>query len=134
MNNMKSFLVPVMIGAMLLGFGGGSETALTAKTEEPVVPARSRVTIEEFLFVSEEEPEAEPESKSAEKVIKLKKKKKSKKKAKKKSKSKKTTSVWIPRTGKKYHKSSKCSNMRSPSKVSLSTAKSRGYTKCKKCW
>lgn len=42
--------------------------------------------------------------------------------------------VWIPKTGKKYHKKSSCSNMKNPEKVSLSTAKERGYTACKKCY
>lgn len=41
--------------------------------------------------------------------------------------------VWIPRTGKKYHKKSTCSNMVSPSQVTLSEAKERGYTPCSKC-
>lgn len=53
------------------------------------------------------------------------------------SKSKATSSsgyVWIPRTGEKYHKSSGCSNMKNPSKVSLSEAKRLGYTACKKCY
>lgn len=42
--------------------------------------------------------------------------------------------VWIPRTGSKYHSTSTCSNMKSPSAVSLSEAVSRGYTACSKCW
>lgn len=42
--------------------------------------------------------------------------------------------VWIPKTGKKYHKKSSCSGMKDPEKVSLSTAKDRGFTACKKCY
>ncbi len=42
--------------------------------------------------------------------------------------------VWIPRTGKKYHSKSTCSNMKNPEKVTISEAKRRGYEKCKKCW
>ena len=42
--------------------------------------------------------------------------------------------VWIPRTGKKYHSNPKCSNMQDPRKVSLSEARSMGYTACKKCY
>lgn len=42
--------------------------------------------------------------------------------------------VYISRTGEKYHLSAKCSNMRSPKKVSLKNAKKRGYTRCKKCY
>lgn len=44
-----------------------------------------------------------------------------------------TVMVWIPRSGKKYHKKSTCSNMNSPSQVTLSEAKQRGFTPCSKC-
>ena len=44
-----------------------------------------------------------------------------------------TVMVWIPRTGKKYHKKSTCSNMKNPSQVTVSEAKSRGYDPCSKC-
>jgi len=43
------------------------------------------------------------------------------------------TMVWIPKSGKKYHSTSTCSNMKNPSCVTLSEAKSRGFTPCKKC-
>ena len=42
--------------------------------------------------------------------------------------------VWIPKSGKKYHSKSNCSNMKNPSKVSEEEAINRGYTKCSKCW
>ena len=42
--------------------------------------------------------------------------------------------VWIPNSGKKYHSHSGCSNMKNPSKVTLSEAKSLGFTACSKCW
>lgn len=43
--------------------------------------------------------------------------------------------VWIPtHGGKKYHSKSSCSGMKGPEKVSLSTAKQRGFTACKKCY
>lgn len=42
--------------------------------------------------------------------------------------------VWIPRSGKKYHSSSSCSNMKGPSYVSMSAAIGMGYTACKKCY
>lgn len=43
--------------------------------------------------------------------------------------------VWIPtHGGKKYHRSASCSGMKGPEKVSLSTAKARGFTACKKCY
>lgn len=43
-------------------------------------------------------------------------------------------SVWIPRTGSKYHSYAGCSNMKNPSCVSLSQAQAWGYAPCKKCW
>ena len=42
--------------------------------------------------------------------------------------------VWIPKTGKKYHSKSSCSNMKDPEQVPLSEAEWRGFTACKKCW
>lgn len=43
--------------------------------------------------------------------------------------------VWIPTNGgKKYHSHSGCSNMKNPQKVSLSKAKSLGFTACKRCY
>ncbi len=42
--------------------------------------------------------------------------------------------VWIPTSGKKYHKTSDCSNMKSPSHVLLSEAMSLGYEPCKRCY
>ncbi len=42
--------------------------------------------------------------------------------------------VWIPKTGSKYHKTSTCSGMKSPRKVTLKEAKRRGYKPCSKCY
>lgn len=42
--------------------------------------------------------------------------------------------VWIPQTGSKYHRTSSCSGMNSPRKVSVNDAKKLGYTPCKKCY
>ena len=41
-----------------------------------------------------------------------------------------STMVWIPKSGKKYHRSSSCSNMKNPSQVTLEKAQSLGYTPC----
>jgi|GEM_PF-3963587 len=41
--------------------------------------------------------------------------------------------VWAPKSGKKYHSSSTCSNMKNPSQITLSAAKSKGLTPCSKC-
>ncbi len=45
-----------------------------------------------------------------------------------------STMVWIPKSGKKYHRSSLCSNMKNPSQVTLEKAQSLGYTPCSKCY
>lgn len=42
--------------------------------------------------------------------------------------------VWIPKSGKKYHANSSCSNMKNPSQVTVSQAISAGYTPCSKCY
>lgn len=42
--------------------------------------------------------------------------------------------VWIPKTGSKYHKTSTCSGMKSPRRVTLQEAKKRGYKPCSKCY
>ena len=44
------------------------------------------------------------------------------------------STVWIPRTGSKYHTHSGCSNMDNPSEVPISKAISRGFTPCKRCY
>ena len=41
--------------------------------------------------------------------------------------------VWIPKSGSKYHSNSTCSKMKNPKKVTLSTAKKKGYTACNRC-
>lgn len=41
--------------------------------------------------------------------------------------------VWIPNSGSKYHSKSSCSGMNNPQEVTLSKAKSMGYTPCKRC-
>ena len=45
-----------------------------------------------------------------------------------------STMVWIPKSGKKYHRSSSCSNMKNPSQVTLEKAQSIGHTPCSKCY
>lgn len=42
--------------------------------------------------------------------------------------------VWIPKSGKKYHSNSDCSNMKNPSQVTKEEAEDRGYEPCKKCY
>lgn len=42
--------------------------------------------------------------------------------------------VWITRSGKKYHKNSTCSGMKSPQQVTKEEAERLGYTPCKKCY
>lgn len=43
--------------------------------------------------------------------------------------------VWVPtKGGRRYHSRSSCSNMSNPQEVTISQAKSRGFTPCKKCY
>lgn len=44
-----------------------------------------------------------------------------------------TKTVYVTASGKKYHASSSCSNMKSPIAKSLADAKAQGYTACSKC-
>lgn len=44
------------------------------------------------------------------------------------------TMVWISETGRKYHRNSGCSNMKSPTQVTKSEAEARGLIPCKKCY
>lgn len=41
--------------------------------------------------------------------------------------------VWIPKSGTKYHSRSSCSNMKNPSKVTITQAKNRGLVPCQRC-
>ena len=45
-----------------------------------------------------------------------------------------SSTVYIPKSGSKYHSRASCSNMKNPSEVSESSAISLGYSKCSKCW
>lgn len=45
-----------------------------------------------------------------------------------------TETVWIPKSGSKYHSRSSCSNMKNSTQVSRAEAISRGYEPCKKCY
>lgn len=42
--------------------------------------------------------------------------------------------VWILKSGKKYHSSSDCSNMKNPIQISISEAERLGFTPCEKCY
>lgn len=43
--------------------------------------------------------------------------------------------VWIPTNGgSKYHSNPSCSKMKNPQEVTISQAKSRGFTACKRCY
>ena len=42
--------------------------------------------------------------------------------------------VWISGSGKRYHSSSTCSNMKSPKQISKSDAIAKGLTACSKCY
>ena len=42
--------------------------------------------------------------------------------------------VWKTRTGKRYHRISKCGNTKSATQVTLSSAKAAGLTACGNCY
>lgn len=42
--------------------------------------------------------------------------------------------VWIPKSGSKYHSRAGCSGMDDPAEVTISEAKRRGFTPCKRCY
>lgn len=46
----------------------------------------------------------------------------------------KTTMVWIPQSGSKYHSRSGCSNMKNPQQVTEEDAQNMGYEPCKRCY
>lgn len=45
-----------------------------------------------------------------------------------------TNTVWLSRTGSKYHSSPSCSNMKNPTETSLDNAIAQGRTPCSKCY
>lgn len=45
-----------------------------------------------------------------------------------------TSSVWVSKSGSKYHRDPSCSGMKNPSKISKSEALDRGLTPCKRCY
>lgn len=44
------------------------------------------------------------------------------------------TMVWIPRTGKRYHRNDECSGMKEPREVTIQEAEDMGFTPCKNCY
>jgi len=42
--------------------------------------------------------------------------------------------VWIPRSGKRYHRWSTCSNMKNPRQVTVAEAEKKGFTPCLRCY
>lgn len=44
------------------------------------------------------------------------------------------STVWVSKTGSKYHSDPNCSGMKSPSQLSRTEAESQGYTPCKRCY
>lgn len=45
-----------------------------------------------------------------------------------------SSSVWVSKSGSKYHRDPSCSGMKNPSKISKSEAEGRGLTPCKRCY
>lgn len=46
---------------------------------------------------------------------------------------KKDDTVWITKSGKKYHRKSNCGNMKNPTKTTIDKAEKKGLKPCKKC-
>lgn len=44
------------------------------------------------------------------------------------------STVWVSKSGSKYHSDPSCSGMKNPSQISRSEAESKGYTPCKRCY
>lgn len=44
------------------------------------------------------------------------------------------TSVWITRSGSRYHATASCSSMTAPIGTTLGDAEKAGYTPCATCW
>lgn len=44
------------------------------------------------------------------------------------------TMVWVSATGSKYHSKASCSNMKSPTEITLSEAEARNLTPCSRCY
>ena len=42
--------------------------------------------------------------------------------------------VWIPRTGKRYHRNERCSGMKKPSNVTVQKAIDFGFSPCENCY
>lgn len=139
MIKMKYFIAPIMMGAMLMNFGGSIviSSATNESFEEQVINPSEFLIVEheeldEHLDTCLDEDEVEPESKSAEKVEKLKKKTKKKSKKRKKRK-KRSRRVYWTEYGKCYHKKLSCIRGHYYYSGSLSTARSWGLRACKKC-
>ena len=45
-----------------------------------------------------------------------------------------TEMVWIPQTGKRYHRNKSCSGMKNPSEVTVEEAADFGFTPCGNCY
>ena len=109
---------------------GDADGAFGPKTEKAVIAFQSAAELEETGIIdvdtmealfSEEAPTPAPTIKPTPKP-------------KAKSNSGSGVMVWIPRTGKRYHRKETCSNMKNPSYVTIEEAKRLGFTPCKKCY
>ena len=107
---------------------GDADGAFGPRTEEAVLAFQAAVELEETGIVdvetlealfSEEAPTPAPTLEPTPKPQKN---------------SESSEMVWIPRTGKRYHRKETCSNMKNPSYVTIEEAKRRGFTPCKKCY
>lgn len=113
----------------------GSTIIYIRDKKSNVISNKIKVTVEnkEAIKKAKEQKIAEQRKKERQKQL-AEQKKKEEEKQQQATTEQKEEQVWIPSTGTKYHSNQYCSNMESPSQVSISDAKSRGYTACKKCY
>lgn len=89
------------------------EAARIAAEEEA-----KRLEEEQAALIAAEEAKKQAEEKAAQQVA---------------AQEKQEEMVWIPSSGSKYHSRSGCSGMKNPTQITLSDAKAKGYTACKRC-
>lgn len=113
-------------------------TTIYIKDKSGVTSNKIKVNVEDKTAIQKAKEEKERQQKLAEQKKKEAERQKKLAEQKKKEEQQKAEpteeQVWIPSSGSKYHSNPNCSNMNNPSKVSISDAKSRGYTACKKCY
>lgn len=134
----KQIITAVLLTAMvgtLCGCGPEpvttSTTTTVSTTVESSVTSEETTTVEETTTTSEETTTVEEttgETETSKETTVAKTTKETKGKA-----TKKDDTVWITKSGKKYHRKSNCGNMKKPTKTTIDKAEKKGLKPCKKC-